>query len=144
MDSTTTFISELSLVIALYSMLSIYILDHSTKLQVPYLKEGHYGLLSFGILDILHAIAMGTELQLLDNAVMCGIALVAVGVFTETGKRHRLKILIVAHLMVPLWLGAYFWVTDFSDNFAKGNLAILLSSISCVGYGVYKRRFYAS
>ena len=98
-----------SVVTVMYTAALVFMVSVSIHLQKPYLKQGHYLIAIFGILD-LYVSTMSTSLMAyMDNIAMSIIAALALSMFWLKGV-YRLRMLIAVHVLVvgvavPVQLG---------------------------------------
>lgn len=124
-----------SVVTVMYTAALVFMVSVSIHLQKPYLKQGHYLIAIFGILD-LYVSTMSTSLMAyLDNIAMSIIAALALSMFWLKGV-YRLRMLIAVHVLVVGWLFLYSWVTYHSFSpLSLINLGVLAVAVSLIVYG---------
>lgn len=133
--SSEFFIKAVSATTVIYTCFLIGMVSVSNALQKPFIKEGHYAIAVFGMLDLYVSNAIGQVSAFYDNITMSVVALFALPMYILKGKQ-RVKLLIAVHVLVLFWLASYIYVIfAHPSGWSLFNACILLGGVVSILYG---------
>ena len=133
--SSELVIKAVSATTVVYTVFLIGMVSVSNALQKPFIKEGHYAIALFGMLDLYVSVDAGTITAFIDNIVMSAVALFALPMYVLKGK-PRIRLLIAVHILVLVWLGSYGYVVyNELSAWSLFNATVLLAGVVSIIYG---------
>lgn len=125
-----------ALTTAIMTIALLKVLEESAHLRKKFMKQGHYCILWFGIIDLAHASTSWDLIQLTDNVLLAFIYVLTIP-FYGKGIKYQRPLFKVAHLLMPIWMVTYITVTPFDSWLSWISASLITSGVVLICIGFY-------